>query len=79
MAQAVQPLLIASVALILYGLRTFGRWLLAMSGVGGGLLCVSMFVLNMSLALIAIASAILVVGYGFAYLPLFATSFRDQT
>jgi hypothetical protein len=75
----VQPLLIVSVALILYGLRAFGRWPLAISGVGGALLYVSMFVLNMSLPLIAAASIILVVGYGFAYLPLLATSLRHPT
>jgi hypothetical protein len=73
MAQVVQPLLIVSVALILYGLRMFGRWPLAISGMGGALLYVSMFVLNMSLPLIAAASMILVVGYGFAYLPLRTT------
>lgn len=74
--QIAQPLLIASVALILYGMRSLGRWPLAISGVGGALLYASMFVLNMSLPLIAASSIILVVGYGFAYLPLLATRFR---
>jgi len=76
MTQIAQPLLFVSLALILYGLRRFGRWPLVISGAGGALLYASMFVLNMSLPLIAVSSAILIVGYASAYMPSLATRFR---
>jgi hypothetical protein len=74
MTQIAQPLLVTSVALILYGMRRFGRLPLAISGMGGALLYVSMFALNMSLPLIAVSSIILIIGYGAAYVPLVSRS-----
>jgi len=76
MTPVAQPLLAASVALILYGLRRFGRWPLAISAFGGALLYFSMFILAMSLALIAVSSAILFLGYGIAYLTRHVTHFN---
>jgi hypothetical protein len=57
------PLLVASIALILYGMRSFGLWPLAISAFGGALLYVSMFVLNVSLSLVALSSFVLIMGY----------------
>ncbi len=67
MTPIAQPLFVASLALILYGMRRFGRWPLVISGLGGSLLYVSMFVLAMSLPLIAVSSGVLLLGYGIAY------------
>ncbi len=64
-----QPLLIASIVLILYGLKHFGRFPLAVAAVGGILLYVGMYFLSMSLPLIAVSALILAVAYGFAYGP----------
>ncbi len=64
-----QPLLIASIILILYGLKHFGRFPLAIAAVGGILLYTSMYFLSMSLPLIAVSALILAVAYGFAYGP----------
>jgi hypothetical protein len=66
-APIAQPLLVASVALILYGIRKFGRWPLVFSTVGGASLYISMFVLAMSPVLVIVSSVVLAVGYGFAY------------
>ncbi len=65
----VQPLLIASIALILYGMRGFGALPLATSGVGGALLYAGMFVLRVSVPVTIIAVLFLGTGYGVAYLP----------
>ncbi len=65
-----QPLMIASVALILYGMRNFGRLVLSISAIGGVLLYAAMFILGMSLPLIVLSSLTLAAGYGIAYGPL---------
>jgi hypothetical protein len=61
-------LFIASMALIMYGMRKSGTRLLAILGVGGALLYFSMFVVPFSLPLVVVSSAVLSSGYGFAYL-----------
>jgi len=66
-ASIAQPLLVASLALMLYGIRRFGILPLATTGVGGALLYASMFVLPMSLPLIAVSSAVMLLGYVMAY------------
>jgi hypothetical protein len=76
--QIAQPIMVASVALILYGMRRFGRLPLAISALGGALLYVSMFVLNMFLPLIVISSAILILGYGLAFRPLLSARVLNQ-
>ncbi len=65
-----QPLMIASLGLILYGMRNFGRLALIISAVGGVLLYAAMFIFGVSLPLIVLSSLILAVGYGVAYGPL---------
>ena len=65
----VQPLLIASLALIFYGMRGFGIIPLATSAIGGGLLYIGMFVLSMSVPVTIAASLTLGVSYGVAYVP----------
>jgi hypothetical protein len=65
-----QPLLIGSIVLILYGLKDFGRLPVAITAIGGILLYASMYLLGMSLPLIAISASILAVAYGIAYGPL---------
>jgi hypothetical protein len=67
-----QPLLIVSIALIVYGMKHFGRWPLAIATVGAVLLYVGMFVFNMSVSMIAFAAALLVIAYGIAYAPFLA-------
>lgn len=62
-AQLGPPLLVGSIALILYGMRRYGRWPLVISAVGGAMLYVSMFVFGMSLPLVALSSFVLVMGY----------------
>ncbi len=62
-----QPLHIASIVLILYGLKHFGRFPLAIAVVGGILLYAGMYLLGMSLPLMAISALILAMAYGFAY------------
>jgi hypothetical protein len=57
------PLLVASLASILYGMRSFGRWPLAISAAGGAMLYASMFVLNMYLPFVALSSFVLIMGY----------------
>lgn len=64
-----QPLLILSVALILYGMRNFGKWPLLTSATGGALLYAGMYLLNMFIPMIAISSAVLVAAYVLAYGP----------
>jgi len=71
-----QPLMIASVALILYGMRNFGRLALGISALGGVLLYSAMFILAMSLPLIVLSSLLLAAGYGVAYGPLLARRMR---
>jgi hypothetical protein len=66
-----QPLLVASVALILYGMRGFRVLPLATSAIGGALLYLGMFVLSISVPVIIVASLILGASYGVAYLPSF--------
>jgi hypothetical protein len=63
-------LLIASIVLILYGLKHFGRLPLAIAAVGGIFLYAAMYLLGMSLWLIAMSTAILAVAYGIAYRPM---------
>jgi hypothetical protein len=65
-----QPLLIASIALILYGMKGFGKLPLAIAAVGGFLLYAGMYLLNMLVPMIAISSVILAGAYGTAYGPL---------
>lgn len=65
-----QPLLILSVALILYGMRNFGKWSLLTSAVGGTLLYAGMYLLNMFVPMITISSAVLVAAYALAYGPI---------
>ncbi len=64
-----QPLLIASIALTSYGMRDFGRLPLVLAAIGGFLLYVSMYVLGMSIAMIAISGAVIATSYGIAYGP----------
>jgi hypothetical protein len=69
MTPIAQPLFAASMALILYGLKNFGKWPLLISGLGGAMLYVSMFVLAApSLGLIVGSAAILAFGHAMAYL-----------
>lgn len=73
-----QPLLIASIGLILYGMRGFGYLPLIVAGIGGLLLYVSMYVLGMSIGLIAISSATLAAAYLIAYGPLLMRSAKRR-
>ncbi len=65
-----RPLLILSIALILYGMRNYGKWSLTFATVGGILLYTGMFVLSMSLAMISASVIILAGTYGIAYAPM---------
>ncbi len=69
-----QPLIIGSAGLILYGMRNFGMLPLTLAGVGGFLLYTSMYVLNMSILMVAISSATLAAAYVIAYGPLLMRS-----
>ncbi len=69
-----QPLIIGSMALIVYGMRNFGILPLILAGVGGFLLYTSMYVLNMSIIIVVISSATLAAAYVIAYGPLLMRS-----
>ncbi len=71
-----QPLMIASVALILYGMRNFGRLAPSISATGGVLLYAAMFILGMYLSLIVLSALVLATGYGVAYGPLLVRRIR---
>ena len=62
-------ILAVSIGLVLYGMRKLGKLPLALSGFGGVLLYSSMYLLNMSVPLIALSSIVLATAYGTAYLP----------
>lgn len=73
-----RPLLIASIALILYGMKNFGRWPVAVASIGGLLLYASMYMLNMSIFLIAVSAAILAIAYVIAYGPFVTRSGKPR-
>ncbi len=74
-----QPLLIASIVLILYGLKHFGRLPIVIAAVGGILLYAGMYFLSMSLPLVAISALILAVAYGFTYGPSIKRKLQRQS
>jgi hypothetical protein len=64
----VGPLLLAiSISLILFGMKDSGKLPVALASVGGALLYASMYLLNMWLSLLGLASVILGVAYWMAY------------
>ena len=69
-----QPLLIVSLGLILFGMRSLGFLPLAMSAIGGGLLYVGMFTFDMAILMTLIGAFFIGVGYGTAYIPLWVES-----
>ncbi len=73
-----RPLLIVSIVSILYGMRNFGRYPLTFATVGGILLYSGMFVVGMSLAMIAASAIILAGAYGIAYAPMIKGSKAAQ-
>ncbi len=73
-----QPLLILSVALILYGMRNFGKMPLFISATGGALLYASMYLLNMFVPMITISSAVLVAAYALTCGPIVKGRINSQ-
>lgn len=65
-----QPLLIASIVVILYGMKSFGRWPLFIASIGSLMLYSSMYLLNMSFPMLALSATILATAYAIAYGPL---------
>jgi len=62
-----QPLLIGSIALILYGMKSFGSLPLALATLGGVGLYSGMYLLSMSISMIATSSIALGAAYAMAY------------
>ena len=69
-----QPLLIASIALIMYEMKNFGRLPITLAAVGGSLLYAGMNMLNMSIPLIVVSAGILAISYAIAYVPFIVKS-----